>query len=111
MTEQDAIRDSIRHWQENKAIVLANVTYEKETDWPIFGKDCALCQLAKARLLKERPSDKGTYCHFCSAECWDMWREVLNLVSLIIKGEDVPQADWERVCDAMIAKLKSLLET
>lgn len=99
MTEQEAIRNGVKHWEENK---LAQVSGGEIA--PIGPGSCELCTMYSTDNEKHEHicpkcplKEEGQTCCVEWQRCYDiMW--------------DCSQAEWERVCDAMIDKLKSLLE-
>lgn len=109
MTEQEAIQASKKHWEENKAIVLADVKYKKATEWPIYAPDCALCEFVIAK-VKMNTMDTWDYCTLCPFRCFPEWGNVLRLVESFTNGVAISQTEWESACQALIDKLDLLLE-
>lgn len=101
MTEQEAIQASIEHWKENKAGIIkyADVGADScalcDKYMTISGRDCP-CPLAE-------PSN--------SQCCCKEWRACHDaLTDIRTRHIRVTRKRWERVCDAMIDRLESLLE-
>ena len=106
MNKKQAIRDSIKHWQENKAIVLCH----SMNAIPMGHNDCALCIWAGTKTKRALRCDVCPLCDFTAICCCHEYMECDNIADTFEDMEDFTQDVWEAACQAMIDKLESLLE-